>query len=365
MAANYRVLLVIGLFLASLHSFMEPSYCIDRISERHQVPISNSNWKKDSIQLNGGSSRKLKVIVANPVQPLVLTVDKVGGPGIFTTLGQAIDAVPLNNINPVVINVKPGIYSEKVTIPAEKPFITLIGMDAKSTIITWNDSAESTGGTYNSATVTVLASDFTAKQIAIQNSHGPSKHLEGDQTVALKISGDRCAFYDCSFLGYQDTVLDDRGRHYFRNCFIEGAGDVICGNGKSIYENCELHAIPIDNGAFTAQKRSSLSDDSGFVFLQCKLTGKGLMYLGRAWGPYSTTLFANTYMEDIIIPEGWENLNDPLREKTVLYGQYQCEGPGAIANNRVPWSHTFNDTTQIGQYLNISYIDGNTWIKPI
>lgn len=252
---------------------------------------------------------------------------------------------------------------EKVTIPAQKPFITLIGSGAKNTIITWNDSAGSTGGTYQSATVNVLASDFTARQITIQNSYGPSKRSEGDQAVALKISGDRCAFYDCSFLGYQDTVLDDIGRHFFRNCFIEGAIDVICGSGKSIYENCELHAIPMNNGAFTAHKRSSPAEDSGFVFLQCKLTGKGLMHLGRAWGPYSTTLFANCYMDDIIFPEGWGNWNDPLRQKTVFYGQYQCYGPGARANKRVPWSHIFVDRTQIGQYLSLSYIDANTWIK--
>ena len=55
-----------------------------------------------------------------------------------------------------------------MTIPAEKPFITLSGSDAKNTVITWNDSAKSKGGTYNTATVTVHASDFTATKITIQ-----------------------------------------------------------------------------------------------------------------------------------------------------------------------------------------------------
>lgn len=64
-----------------------------------------------------------------------------------------------------------------------------------------------------------------------QNSYGP-----GDQAVALRISGDRCAFYGCRLLGYQDTVLDESGKHYFSNCFIEGAIDFICGDGQSVYE---------------------------------------------------------------------------------------------------------------------------------
>jgi len=66
-----------------------------------------------------------------------------------------------------------------------------------------------------------------------------------DQAVALRISADRCAFYSCRILGYQDTVLDESGKHYFQYCYIEGAIDFICGNGKSIYKNCELHAIPV------------------------------------------------------------------------------------------------------------------------
>ena len=51
----------------------------------------------------------------------------------------------------------------------------------------------------------------------------------------------------------------------------------------------------------------SASEDTGFVFSNCKLTGKGRNYLGKPWGPYSTVVFANTYMEDIIYPAGWQD----------------------------------------------------------
>jgi pectin methylesterase-like acyl-CoA thioesterase len=55
-----------------------------------------------------------------------------------------------------------------VTISEDKPFITLRGSGAKSTVITWNDNAKSSGGTYNSGTVSVLASDFIARDITIE-----------------------------------------------------------------------------------------------------------------------------------------------------------------------------------------------------
>lgn len=185
----------------------------------------------------------------------------------------------------------------------------------------------------------------------MQNSYGHGDLSGNNQAVALKISGDRCAFYNCKFLGFQDTVLDDLGRHYFKNCYIEGGVDFICGNGKSMYEvkqiqiitstvlfhsplldkyscklpfclfvclwqSCELHAVPVFYGVFTAQKRMGLHEDTGFVFLNCKLTGNGTNYLGKPWGPYSTVVFANTYMEKIIKPEGWEDWdNDFYKQK--------------------------------------------------
>jgi len=106
---NWRGLLVISLFLAALQLFLtEPAYCIGRISERRG--IRSTNWEKNSTELKGSSSRKLKGIPANSGNARVITVDAKKGQGDFTTVHDAIDAVPANNKNPVTINVKPGIY---------------------------------------------------------------------------------------------------------------------------------------------------------------------------------------------------------------------------------------------------------------
>ena len=55
------------------------------------------------------------------------------------------------------------------------------------------------------------------------------------QAVAMRISGDKAAFYNCKFMGFQDTLCDDKGRHFFKDCFIQGTVDFIFGNGKSLY----------------------------------------------------------------------------------------------------------------------------------
>lgn len=78
-----------------------------------------------------------------------------------------------------------------------------------------------------------------------------------------------------------------------------------------------MHAIAHNLGALTAQGRNSILEDTGFSFVNCKVTGSGALYLGRAWGPFSRVVFAYTYMDNIIIPKGWYNWGDPNREMYV------------------------------------------------
>ena len=63
----------------------------------------------------------------------------------------------------------------------------------------------------------------------------PDPKTPGGQAVALRISGDKAAFYNCKMYGFQDTICDDRNRHFFKDCLIQGTMDYIFGSGKSLY----------------------------------------------------------------------------------------------------------------------------------
>ena len=63
----------------------------------------------------------------------------------------------------------------------------------------------------------------------------PDENSVGAQALAMRISGDKAAFYNCKFIGFQDTLCDDKGRHFFKDCYIQGTYDFIFGNGKSLY----------------------------------------------------------------------------------------------------------------------------------
>ena len=64
----------------------------------------------------------------------------------------------------------------------------------------------------------------------------PAPGAIGKQAVAFRISADTAAFLGCNFLGAQDTLYDHVGRHYYKDCFIEGSVDFIFGNALSLYE---------------------------------------------------------------------------------------------------------------------------------
>ena len=59
-------------------------------------------------------------------------------------------------------------FREKVTIPSTKPHITMQGAGMNATIIIGNDTAENSGGTEHSATVSIYADHFTAMDMGFK-----------------------------------------------------------------------------------------------------------------------------------------------------------------------------------------------------
>ncbi|CAK9165069.1 unnamed protein product [Ilex paraguariensis] len=289
----------------------------------------------------------------------------------FTRVQSAVDAVGVLSSNRTIIWINSGIYFEKVIVPRTKPNITFQGQGYTSTAIVWNDTANSSNGTFNSGSVQVFAANFIAKNISFMNvAPIPKPGDVGAQAVAIRIAGDQSAFWGCGFFGAQDTLHDDRGRHYFKDCYIQGSIDFIFGNGRSFYEDCQLTSIssPVPtgvktiNGAITAHGRASNDENSGFAFVNCTVGGTGRTWLGRAWRPFSRVVFAFTSMSDIIAPEGWNDFNDPSRDQTIFYGEYKCLGAGSNMTMRVAYAQRLNDT-QASPFLNVSFIDGDLWLQ--
>jgi pectinesterase len=261
------------------------------------------------------------------------------GSGQFATVQQAIMSVPAGAAtNPVNIHLKAGKYRELIYVQREKRFFHLIGDDPTNTVLTYNLNANLTGpdgkpmGTFHTPSTTIDADDFTAENLTFENSAGPV-----GQALAIRVDGDRAVFRHCRFLGWQDTILLNRGRHYFDDCYIAGHVDFIFGAATAFFEKCHIHCLR--DGYITA---ASTPDNQpyGFVFSHCRITGEPDVktYLGRPWRIHASTMFLNTEMADTVRPEGWNNWKKPEAETTARYAEYQNTGPGAAPDARVKWA---------------------------
>jgi pectinesterase len=268
---------------------------------------------------------------------LVVAAD---GSAKYKTVQEAVMAVPAGSAdNPVIIRIKPGTYKELIYIQHEKRFFHLVGEDAAKTVLTYDLHANLIGkdgkpiGTFRTPSTTIDADDFTAENITFENSAGPV-----GQALAVRVDGDRIVFRNCRFLGWQDTILLNRGRHYFENCYIAGHVDFIFGGATAFFERCHIHCLK--DGYITA---ASTPDNQpfGFVFSHCKITSETptvKTYLGRPWRAFSSVIFLDTEMSEVVRPEGWHNWNFPEREKTARYAESGSTGAGANPRARVAWS---------------------------
>ncbi|KAE8685409.1 putative pectinesterase 53 [Hibiscus syriacus] len=325
------------------------------LSQYEVIEKQYLNWVRHKSFLKQSLFGKPK----NKLKPcLTINVNKKPSLVEFSSVRKAIRSIPIINRCRVVICIGAGTYREKIEVPATMAYIKLVGAGADKTVIEWDDTADKMGqsghslGTYGSATFAINSPYFIAKNITFKNKAPlPPSGALGKQAVALRISADAAAFIGCKFIGAQDTLYDHIGRHYFKDCYIQGSVDFIFGNGRSLYKDCHLHAVSNSYGALTAQKRESFLEETGFSFVNCKVTGSGALYLGRAWGVFSRVVFVYTYMDKIITPRGW----------TVFYGQYKCSGPGADFGGRVSWARELTKS-EAKPFISVDFIDGHTWL---
>ena len=287
------------------------------------------------------------------------------GSGDYRTVQEALMAVPDNSPERTVLHIKPGRYLGPILVPKAKSKVTFQGDDAGKTILTYGlnvyESQEDQPGSgdrfrvalptrYRGTGVVILGDDFHAERIMFENSSG-----DHGQALALRIDGDRAVLVGCRMLGWQDTLMVNKGRQYFRDCNIEGRVDFIYGDGTAVFDRCEVRS---KNGGYVTAASTPQDQPFGFVFLHCRLTGDPTSWsnpypgpdspsgraaspkaaLGRPWRPYASVTFLDCEMGDHIKPEGWDNWGNPENEKTARYAEFNSTGPGAHRGRRVAWS---------------------------
>ncbi|MDD3367643.1 MAG: pectinesterase family protein [Lachnospiraceae bacterium] len=300
----------------------------------------------------------------------------------YSTVQSAINAVPADNSEPVLIHIAKGEYKEQLVI--QKPFITLEGESETETILTYDLGAYEIledgikRGTFRTASVFIDTHDFTARNLTFANTAGLGK-LVG-QALALYVEGDRITFDHCQMLGSQDTLFTGplpltayepggfrgpkefapriNGRQYYKNCFIRGDVDFIFGSATAYFEQCEIFCQKTDDepAAFTIEYQKTYSyitaastaegQEYGYVFDHCHLTGncpKASCYLGRPWRNFAKVVYLHCEMEEHIHPAGWHDWGKKAAHDTIFFAEYQSTGAGGDSKKRASFSKQLSE----------------------
>ncbi|MGA8937955.1 MAG: pectinesterase family protein [Acidobacteriaceae bacterium] len=294
--------------------------------------------------------------MAGTIPPLDKTLYvSTDGTGDFTSIQRALDEAPSTG---ALVLVGPGTYHEVLTIDKPNIILRSDNPDASKTVVVIDKSAGTSGGTFHSATVNVTGDNFFAENITFQNNFNATHPQlpQGSQAVALSITGDRAILRNVRLLGNQDTLYAASrkctttgtdckpSRQYFTHCYIAGNVDFIFGNSKAVFDHCEIHSTPHEEGFLTAQSKNSPTEDSAYVFDHCILTadpGVTNVYLGRPWRPYATVIYLSTEMGAHINSAGWREWHPGETHSldTAYFAEFNSTGPGADPSNREPHSH--------------------------
>ncbi|MFH9685611.1 pectinesterase family protein [Streptomyces sp. NPDC017413] len=231
------------------------------------------------------------------------------GRGDHTDVQSAVDAATGTGRTLVIA---PGVYRATVFIGADHEGLTLIGAsgDARDTVLVYDNAAgtpepdgSGTLGTSGSASVTVRAAGFTARDLTFANDWLRSDNPEytGTQAVAIKVQGDRSAFYGCRFLGHQDTLYADSlavsafARQYYRDCYVEGDVDFVFGRATAVFDHCHFRALTRTDLAsapygYVFAPSTAGANPYGFLVLRSRITSTApdaYYKLARPWVPSS------------------------------------------------------------------------------
>jgi pectinesterase len=281
------------------------------------------------------------------------------GRGDYTTVQAAVDATPDSPEAGWVLVLAEGVYREVVLVNALKVGLTFLGATcrAEDVVIVFdnaNGTPKPAGGTYGtsgSATVTLQAAGFTAQNVTFANDWLRADHPEitGTQAVALKVTGDRSAFFECRFLGHQDTLYADSpsiaafSRQYFRDCYVEGDVDFVFGRGTAVLERCELRTL-VRDVTFTPQgfvfaPSTAAANPHGFLAVRSRITSTapdGAYCLARPWRPSSDLtalpmlVVRNTALSAGINAETpYGTMSSAFPWQDARFDEYRNTGPGA------------------------------------
>ncbi|KAF2851568.1 carbohydrate esterase family 8 protein [Plenodomus tracheiphilus IPT5] len=312
-----------------------------------------------------------------PAPSGTLIVSKTPGSCEYSNVTSAISALP-NDKQPYTIKIGAGTYVEQLSITRNGK-VTLIGATSSARDYTQNQvrieisNGRRTNLGQNEQTPVLYAKKANDNSgLAVYNIDFVNTYPQTPDTAALAADfyGANIAAYGCSFIGYQDTLLANKGTQVFSNCYIEGSVDFVWGFSTAYFHQCMI-VSNTPGACIAAQSRATADTPGGYIFDSCMVTysssygsSYGLSYLGRPYSAYSIAVYMNSYIDKHINDAGWSvwQKSDP-RTSGVAFGEFNNSGPGSWQTSTQRASFATNLTaTEAAKYGLTALIGDTSWL---
>ena len=261
--------------------------------------------------------------------PTTITIGQ-DGLGDFATFQGAFDWIPQNNTLPRTIRVKPGIYRDNATIAQNRNFVTVVGEGTSRTnaqLIYPFAFFAPPNTVFTAGSLRIESSDVTVLNLTLDNIIYNEFHPTGESTSGaagafagaintLGTTGKRIVFNNVLIKGGQDTIYNNTGIIYYKNCEVWGSVDYIYGAALAVFERCSIVEIRSSGGPITAPNTAA-AQPYGLVFLNCTFpraliangypydVGAGNSTFQRPWGKDGMTAIINCAVGSQISTKGW------------------------------------------------------------
>jgi pectinesterase len=208
------------------------------------------------------------------------------GSGDYSSIQDAINSVPADNNQNVIILIRKGEYHEKLYIT--KSSVTLVGEDRDSTRIVYaelrkNWNSEHNGSDWGSAVVNIdsLVTNLTLANLTIYNNYG-SLYGSHDHQFAVRGGGTRIIILNCNIIADGGDTLSlwnrQEGMYYQTDCYFEGWVDFVCPRGWCYITDSKFYG---HNLSASIWHDGSTNKDQKFIIRYSSFDGVPEFPLGR------------------------------------------------------------------------------------
>lgn len=209
------------------------------------------------------------------------------GGGNFRTIQSAVNSIPLDNRESIVILVRNGVYNEKIFI--ERSFVSLVGENRESTRIVyaelrenWNNAHANSDWGAGVVNIDSGATDITLANLTIYNNFGWKNGVFNKHQFAIRGAGTRIVLLHCNVISDGGDALSlwnrQSGMYYHASCFFEGWVDYVCPRGWCYITDSEFFS---HSKTASIWHDGSANKDQKFVIVNSTFDGVPGFPLGR------------------------------------------------------------------------------------